>query len=116
MVRASPVDGARLSLTRVVVPRPTGKVGPLDTYRGFRDIGFGVLLSLYAAIVIPLAMGWLTNDKYVPTYLRRRQLCVVSCDLMVCACACAKVELVAERADQGEEHPQGEARQRLADV
>lgn len=41
-----------------------GKVGPLDTYRGFRDIGFGILLSLYAAIVIPLAMGWLTNDKW----------------------------------------------------
>lgn len=96
--------------------RYTGKVGPLDTYRGFRDIGFGILLSLYAAIVIPLAMGWLTNDKYL-TYLHLSQrLCVVSCDLTVCACACAKVELVAERADQGEEHPQGEARQRLADV
>jgi hypothetical protein len=41
-----------------------GKVGPCDTYRGFRDIGFGIILSLYAAIVIPLAMGWLTNDSY----------------------------------------------------
>lgn len=70
-----------LPCTHELNVRPAGKVGPLDTYRGFRDIGFGVLLSLYAAIVIPLAMGWLTNDRLV--------------SLRVCAaCVHARVRVV----------------------
>jgi len=33
---------------------------PLDS----REIGFGIILSLYAAFLIALAMGWATNERY----------------------------------------------------
>jgi len=41
-----------------------GYIRPWDTYNGFREIGFGIILSLYAAFLIALAMGWATNERW----------------------------------------------------
>ncbi|GAB4816840.1 hypothetical protein N2152v2_003886 [Parachlorella kessleri] len=41
-------------------------VWPSDTYRGFCRLGFSRLFSLYSALVIHLALSWLSLDGWLP--------------------------------------------------
>ncbi|KAI4523128.1 Caleosin [Schizophyllum commune] len=48
-----------------------GVIAPWDTYRGFRDIGFGLLLALNGAFLIHLTLSWLTCGTFWPDPLFR---------------------------------------------
>ncbi|TRM57393.1 Caleosin [Schizophyllum amplum] len=48
-----------------------GVIAPWDTYRGFRDIGFGLLLALNGAFLIHLTLSYLTYGTLLPDPLFR---------------------------------------------
>ncbi|KXS11185.1 hypothetical protein M427DRAFT_102634, partial [Gonapodya prolifera JEL478] len=43
----------------------SGVLWPWDTYRGFRALGFNVIVSSLAGLVIGF-LGWWTQDSWVP--------------------------------------------------
>lgn len=48
-----------------------GIIHPLDTFRGFRRLGFGHILSLVALLIIHASFSYPTLDTYVPDPLFR---------------------------------------------
>lgn len=43
-----------------------GKIFPRDTYVGFRRMGFNVLLSAYAVLVIHSTLAYPTHNHWIP--------------------------------------------------
>ena len=48
-----------------------GAITPLETYRGFRALGFGFLFSLLSALGIHLGLSYPTVDGWLPDLLFR---------------------------------------------
>ncbi|KAJ7779000.1 Caleosin [Mycena metata] len=48
-----------------------GLIYPLDTYNGFREIGFGMIISLLAMFFIHIAFSWFTFGTFLPDPLFR---------------------------------------------
>ncbi|PPR08045.1 hypothetical protein CVT24_010844 [Panaeolus cyanescens] len=51
-----------------------GIIWPMDTYRGLRDIKFGILLSLFSVMVIHFGFSWVTQDSWIPDPLFRLKI------------------------------------------
>jgi hypothetical protein len=45
---------------------PAGKIYPLDTYSGFRRIGFNIPLSMFAVLVIHGTFSYPSQDSWLP--------------------------------------------------
>ncbi|KAF9042224.1 Caleosin [Panaeolus papilionaceus] len=43
-----------------------GIIWPSDTYRGFRDIKFGICLSMLSVLIIHFGFSWITQDSWIP--------------------------------------------------
>ncbi|KAJ7041611.1 Caleosin [Mycena alexandri] len=52
-------------------PDNDGLIYPLDTYNGFREIGFGRIISLLAMVFIHIAFSWFTSGTFLPDPLFR---------------------------------------------
>jgi hypothetical protein len=61
-------------------PDHDGIIWPLDTFRGFHALGFGILLSLFAAFIIHANFSYPTLDTWIPDpffrlYLKNIHMC-----------------------------------------
>ncbi|KAH9944700.1 Caleosin related protein-domain-containing protein [Amylocystis lapponica] len=56
-----------------------GVIWPLDTFRGFRALGFNLLLSLFAAFIIHASFSWITNDLVPDPFFRVRLSAIHKC-------------------------------------
>ncbi|KAF8642859.1 hypothetical protein AX16_009366 [Volvariella volvacea WC 439] len=43
-----------------------GVIWPLDTYKGFREIGFGIVLAAISMIIIHMGFSWATFGTWIP--------------------------------------------------